>query len=120
MRYRARFLLTTVVLGIASALALMVVTFVISLEFREFARAVWTPGEWLVQLSNRACPPKGVECVFGSSRLGVQHLWLLACSLAAWSLIFSAAWWGGFRLIQRARARAWPDRALFLHKRGTS
>ena len=121
MRYRSRFILTTAALGAVSALALMLVTFVVSLKFREFAQLVWTPGEWLVLLSDQVCPPKGVECFFGSSRRGAQHLWLLVCALAAWSVIFSAAWWGGFRLVQRARARACADRRpLFLHKRGTS
>jgi len=122
MRYRSRVLLATAALGFASALALMLVTFVVSLKFREFAQLVWLPGEWLVYLSDHACPPKGAECVLGSSRQGARHLWLLICSLASWSLIFSAAWWGGFRLVQRARARSCADgRRLFLNnRRGTS
>ena len=119
MRYRSRVLLATAAIGFASAFALMLVTFVVSLKFREFAQLVWVPGEWLVLLLNQVCPPKGVECFLGSSRQGAQHLWLLICSLASWSLIFSAAWWGGFRLVQRARARA-ERRPLFLHRRGTS
>ena len=117
MRYRSRFFLATAALGFASALALMLVTFVVSLKFREIAQLVWTPGEWLVYLSNHVCPPKGAECFLGSGRQGAQHLWLLVCSLASWSLIFSAAWWSGFRLVQRARARACTHRPLFLHKR---
>jgi len=122
MRYRSRVVLTTAAVGFLSALALMVVTFVVSLKFREFAQLVWVPGEWLVLLSNQVCPPQGVECFLGSTRRGAQHLWLLACALAAWSLIFAAAWWGGFRLVQRAKARPGADRRpLFLHKRrGTS
>jgi len=119
MRYRSRFVLATAALGFASALALILVAFVVSLKFREFAHLAWVPGEWMVYMSNQVCPPKGVECVFGSSRQGAQHLWLVICSLAAWSLIFSAAWWGGFRLVQRAQARA-ERRPLFIHKRGTS
>lgn len=119
MRYRSRVVLATAAVGFASALALMMVTFVVSLKFREFAQLVWIPGEWLVLLSNHVCPPQGVECFLGSVRRGAQHLWLLACALAAWSFIFAAAWWGGFRLVQRAKARA-ERRPLFLHKRGTS
>jgi hypothetical protein len=116
MRYRSRFFLATTAIGFASALALMLVTFAVSLKFREFAQLVLMPGEWLVYLSDHACPPKGAECVLGSSRQGAQHLWLLICSLASWSPVFSVAWWAGFRLVQRARACA-DRRPLFLHKK---
>jgi hypothetical protein len=122
MRYRSRFLLTTAALGFVSALGLMMVTFVLTLHSRELVQWVWAPGGWLVSLSNHICPPRGVECFLGSSRQGLQSLWLLICGLAAWSVIFSAAWWSGFRLVQRAKARPGTEqRPLFLHKRrGTS
>jgi hypothetical protein len=118
MRYRSRVLLATAALGFLSALALMLVTFLVSLKFGEFAQWFRAPGEWLVHLSNQACPPSGAECFLGSSRRGAQHLWLVLCALAWWSVVFSAAWWGGFRLLQRVRARGYADRRpLFLHKK---
>jgi hypothetical protein len=118
MRYRSRVLVAAAALGFASALALMLVTFVVSMKFGEFAQWFRAPGEWLVLLSDQVCPPKGAECFLGSSRRGAQHLWLILCALAAWSLIFSAAWWGGYRLVERARTRAWTERRpLFLHKK---
>ena len=122
MKYRSRFLLTTVALGFVSALVLMAVAFVLTLHARELVMWVWTPGGWLVSLSNHLCPPRGVECFLGSSRGSLQSLWLLMCGLVAWSFIFFAAWSAGLRLVQRARARAWArQRPLFLHKRrGTS
>ena len=118
MRYRSRFLLATAALGFLSALALMLVAFIASLKFAEFAHWFRLPGEWLVHLSNYACPPSGAECFLGSSRRGAQHLWLIVCALASWSIIFSVAWWGGFRLLARARARGSAERRpLFLHKK---
>jgi hypothetical protein len=122
MRYRSRVLLATAALGLISALALMLVTFVVSMKFSVFAQWFRAPGEWLVHLSNLACPPKGAECFLGSGRPGAQHLWLLVCALVSWSLVFAAAWWGGFRLVDRARARALTEqRRLFIHgKRGIS
>jgi len=122
MKYRSRVLLATAVLGLASALVLIVVTFVVSLKFREFAYLVMTPGQWLVRVSDQVCPPNAVECFFGSSRQGVHHLWLLFCAFISWSFIFSAAWWSGLTLAARIKARAYLDRRpLFTHRRqGTS
>jgi hypothetical protein len=118
MRHRKRLLLASVALGFVSALALMLFTFVVSLKFRELAQAVWIPGEFLVHVSNGICPPLGVECFLGSTRLGAQHLWLLVCAAIAWSFIFFAAWWTGLTLAARIRSRVHADRrSLFLHKR---
>jgi hypothetical protein len=118
MRYRHRLLLATAALGVLSALVLTVVTFIVSLRFNEFAEWFRAPGEWLVYLSNQVCPPRGAECFLGSTRQGAQHLWLVICALFSWSLIFAAAWWSGFRLVERARARAATyRRPLFLHKK---
>ena len=41
MRYRTRFFLTNVMLGFASALALMVVTFAVTLFARDLVQWVW-------------------------------------------------------------------------------
>ena len=122
MRYRSRALLATAALGFISALALMVLTFIVSLKFGEVAGWFRLPGEWLVHLSNQVCPPRGAECFLGSSRRGAQHLWLVVCALVMWSFVLAAAWWAGFRLIERIRARAWTHRRpLFIHrKRGIS
>jgi hypothetical protein len=118
MRHRSRLLLGSALLGFVSALALILATFVVSLKFRELAQVVWIPGEFLVQVSNGVCPPLGVECFLGSTRLGAQHLWLLICAAIAWSFIFFAAWWSGLTLAARIRSRAYAGRrSLFLHKR---
>lgn len=99
--------------GLACALLLISAAFVISLKFRELGHLLLAPGDWLVQLSNRLCPPLGVECVLGSKRQGMQNIWQILCAFAAWSTLFSVAWWCGLR---RARPPK-PERAyIFLNK----
>jgi hypothetical protein len=114
MRQSLRIFPAAAARGLASAFLLIVAAFVISLKFRELAHWLLAPGDWLVQLSNWACPPLGVECVLGSKRSGMQHLWQVFCAYAAWSVLFSAGWWYGLR---RARPPE-PDGAyIFLDKR---
>ena len=86
--------------GFASALLLIIAAFVISMKFRELAQLLLAPGDWLVQASNWICPPLGAECVLGSKRQGAQHLWRILCAYAAWSVLFSTAWWYGLRRAQ--------------------
>jgi hypothetical protein len=99
--------------GFASALLLIIAAFVISMKFRELGHLPLAPGDWLVQVSNWICPPLGVECVLGSKRQGMQHLWQILCAYAAWSALFSAAWWYGLR---RARPPEADATTIFLNK----
>lgn len=99
--------------GLASAFLLIVAAFVISLKFRELGHLLLAPGDWLVQVSNWVCPPLGVECVLGSKRQGMQHLWQILCAYAAWSALLSAAWWYGLR---RARSPELDETYIFLNK----
>jgi hypothetical protein len=100
--------------GLASALLLIIAAFVISMKFRELGHLLLAPGDWLVQVSNRICPPLGVECVLGSKRQGMQHVWQILCAYAAWSALFSIAWWYG---LHRARPPE-PERAHIILNQG--
>lgn len=104
MRARWKLLLASTALGLASALMLIVLAFLVSMLSRELAQWVWVPGEMLVRASNWLCPPAGAECVLGSARPGARHLWSLICMMAAWGLVFSAGWWWGLRRAARPGA----------------
>ena len=104
--------------GFASALLLIIAAFVISMKFRELGHLLLAPGDWLVQVSNWICPPLGVECVLGSKRQGMLHIWQILCAYAAWSVLLSTAWWYGLR---RAQPPAPRRHYIFLDKgRGMS
>ena len=99
--------------GFASALLLIIAAFLISMKFRELGHLLLAPGDWLVQLSNWFCPPLGVECTLGSKRQGMQHIWQILCAYAAWSALFSAAWWC---VLRRARPPEHGSTYIFLDK----
>ena len=99
--------------GFASALLLIIAAFLISMKFRELGHLLLAPGDWLVQLSNWICPPRGVECVLGSKRQGMQHIWQILCAYLAWSALFSTAWW---YVLRRARPPETDRAYIFLDK----
>ena len=109
--FRTGIFAAAVARGFASALLLIIAAFVISMKFRELGHLLLAPGDWLVQVSNWICPPLGVECVLGSKRQGMQHIWQILCAYAAWSALFSAAWWYGLR---RARPQEAEQASIFL------
>ena len=85
----AKIVLKSIAIGFLLAVGVIIIGFFSYTVARPVTQFVWVPGETLVALSDQACPPSGVACVFGKVSQGAHHKWFFMCLLLGWWVIMS-------------------------------